>query len=377
MIENKTPGLSEQPAVSIIIPVYNVERYLRDCLDSAMNQTLTNIEIVCINDGSTDNSRQILEEYVKIDRRMLVFDKVNGGLSSARNEGIRLASGEYIYFLDSDDFIELHSMKTLYDSARSDDLDIVYFNGRSVYENQDLAEKYSTYDTYYQRKAPYHGIMTGQKLFAAMTPLSDFRPSVCLQFYKTKLIKDLNILFYKGIIHEDNLFSFLSAMQANRVQYLNQPLFVRRVRENSTMTKEESPKNLVGYFVCLAESINFIHGMSAGQEIQDAVNKHITNLFIHVRRIYQALSNEQKKSIDFGGNIYHQILFSLISKNTEFNSPSGNVAENLKKSIEESASFRIGRAITFVPRALLVLGRTIKKYGLSMTIRKIIQRFKQ
>ena len=95
------------PKVSIIIPVYNVERYLRQCLDSAMNQTLRDIEIICVDDGSTDGSGRILDEYASVDSRFVIVHQANGGLSDARNSGITRATGDFIVFLDSDDFCEV------------------------------------------------------------------------------------------------------------------------------------------------------------------------------------------------------------------------------------------------------------------------------
>lgn len=94
-----------KPIVSILIPVYNVENYLEKCLDSVISQTMNNIEIICVNDGSTDHSGEILEKYQKKDKRIIVVNKENGGLPSARNAGLEIARGKYIGFVDSDDYI--------------------------------------------------------------------------------------------------------------------------------------------------------------------------------------------------------------------------------------------------------------------------------
>ena len=107
----------EKPLVSVIVPVYNVEKYLRECLDSLVNQTLKNIEIICINDGSIDNSLSILEEYAKNDLRVKIIDQVNSGVSVARNNGIKLATGEFIGFCDSDDWVDLDYFEKLYTAA--------------------------------------------------------------------------------------------------------------------------------------------------------------------------------------------------------------------------------------------------------------------
>ncbi|MDR1195919.1 MAG: glycosyltransferase [Endomicrobium sp.] len=110
--------------VSVIVPVYNVEKYLKQCLDSIINQTMRDIEIICINDGSTDGSLSVLEYYALKDNRIKIIDKKNGGLSSARNSGLRKAEGEYISFVDSDDWIDGNFLETLYDAAVSNDADI-------------------------------------------------------------------------------------------------------------------------------------------------------------------------------------------------------------------------------------------------------------
>lgn len=112
------------PKVSIIIPVYNVEKYLRECLDSVVNQTLTDIEIICINDGSTDNSLKILEEYASQDNRIKIINQENQGAGAARNKGLEIAEGEYISFLDSDDFFDLRMLEKLYDKATETNADI-------------------------------------------------------------------------------------------------------------------------------------------------------------------------------------------------------------------------------------------------------------
>ena len=97
----------EKVMISVIVPVYNVENYLGKCLDSLINQTYKDIEIICINDGSTDNSLNILREYEQMDSRIIIIDQKNGGLSNARNIGLKEAAGEYIMFVDSDDWIDL------------------------------------------------------------------------------------------------------------------------------------------------------------------------------------------------------------------------------------------------------------------------------
>ena len=114
----------KKPEISVVVPVYNVEKYLKQCLDSILVQTFSNIEIICVNDGSTDNSRKILEEYKKRDFRIKIVDKKNGGLSSARNAGMKVATGEFYSFIDSDDWIDKTMLEKLYENITALNTDI-------------------------------------------------------------------------------------------------------------------------------------------------------------------------------------------------------------------------------------------------------------
>ena len=123
-------------SISIIIPVYNVEKYLRRCLDSVLNQTFSDWQAICVNDGSPDNSAAILAEYAARDSRFIVVEKENGGLSDARNAGMPYATGEYIMYLDSDDFIHPQTMEIAYHMACRDNSDIVSFTYDRIYRPQ-------------------------------------------------------------------------------------------------------------------------------------------------------------------------------------------------------------------------------------------------
>ncbi|MFR2030199.1 MAG: glycosyltransferase family 2 protein [Collinsella sp.] len=118
----------KNPKVSILVPICNVERYLRECLNSLVNQTLREIEIICINDGSTDSSLSIIREYERRDTRIVVIDKPNSGYGDSMNKGIELARGEYIGIVESDDFASLNMFETLYKEAVKNDLDVVRSN---------------------------------------------------------------------------------------------------------------------------------------------------------------------------------------------------------------------------------------------------------
>ena len=123
-----------EPKISIIVPIFNGELYLEECLNSLVNQTFNDIEIICVNDGSTDNSMKILEDFQKKDSRIEIISQPNQGVSIARNNGVNQANGEYVLFVDSDDWLDLDACAELYSNAVSNDSDIVLFN--SVIENE-------------------------------------------------------------------------------------------------------------------------------------------------------------------------------------------------------------------------------------------------
>ncbi len=132
--------VNEAPEVSVIIPVYNSEKYLGECLESVLAQTLKQIEIICVDDGSQDRSLTIISEYAERDARIQIVRQAHKGVSAARNTGIRKACGKYLYFMDCDDLLEPEALKLLYERAERDSLDITFFK-MIIYEPQQLIEK--------------------------------------------------------------------------------------------------------------------------------------------------------------------------------------------------------------------------------------------
>lgn len=125
MLRDWIANMQETPLVSLLVPICNVERYLRECLDSARNQTLQNIEIICINDGSTDSSADIIREYVDTDSRFKMIDKPNSGYGDSMNKGLAMCTGEYVGILESDDFMDLDGLEVMYDAAKKYDAQVV------------------------------------------------------------------------------------------------------------------------------------------------------------------------------------------------------------------------------------------------------------
>ena len=219
--------------LSVIIPVYNVEDYLNECLDSIINQTLEDMEIICIDDGSTDNSPDILKEYSKKDKRIKIITKENGGQATARNLGIKEAQGEYIAFVDSDDFIEPTMFEKLYTKAKNNNLDIAMCK-IATYNNQTEEIKDNVW--YYmlgvfrdfEKDIFNHNDTKEFTCNIAVTPYN--------KIYKNSLLKENNILFPEGLIFEDEKFFYDTYLRAKRVSIVDEFLYYYRInRKGSTV----------------------------------------------------------------------------------------------------------------------------------------------
>ena len=227
--------------ISVIIPVYNVENYLKECLDSITNQTLKDMEIICIDDGSTDNSPDILKEYSKKDKRIKIITKENGGQATARNLGIKESQGEYIAFVDSDDFIEPTMMEKLYTKAKDNNLDIAMCK-IATYNNQTEEIKDNVW--YYmlgvfrdfEKDIFNHKDTKEFTCNIAVTPYN--------KIYKTTLLKENNILFPEGLIFEDEKFFYDTYLRANKVSIVDEFLYYYRINRKGSTVDIEKEKPL-------------------------------------------------------------------------------------------------------------------------------------
>ena len=226
----------KNPIISVIVPVYNVERYLAQCLDSILVQTFSNIEIICVNDGSTDNSRKILENYKNRDSRIKIVDKKNGGLSSARNAGMKVATGEFYSFIDSDDWVEPTMLEKLYNSATTFNSDIVIC---AVHQYDETNQKLDDSNPYYT--LGYFDETFDNRAFS-YKDVKPFIMDVCVmawnKLYRKSLVDKYNAEFPDGLIFEDGPFFFSIFFKTQRVTIVRDFLYYYRInRKNSIIQK--------------------------------------------------------------------------------------------------------------------------------------------
>lgn len=308
--------------VSVIIPVYNVEKYLKECLDSILNQTLNDIEIICINDGSTDNSLTILEEYQRKDTRIQVYSQPNLGQSAARNSGLEKATGECIYFMDSDDKLDTTALEYCYNELLKNELDVLYFDAEVFFDNLFVKEMHRIPENTYKREKSYDSIYTGLELFNIFKFQNKYRVSPCLQFFKRDFLIEFDIKFVYGIIYEDNIFALKVLLNAQRVSHRNIPLFKRRIREYSTTTKPLTWKNFYGYFVCFIEMSYLVYKYNVSKEFEISIVDELLQIKRRAKNILNILSYSELKDHEILNEVermYFNLLFTdnktLIEKN--------------------------------------------------------------
>lgn len=221
------------PKISIIIPVYKVEEYIDRCIKSVVDQTYNNLEIILVDDGSPDNCPVICDKWAEKDSRIKVIHKNNGGLSDARNIGMKIASGELIGFVDSDDWISKEMYQLLYENMKENESDISACGVKMVWE--DAAEARFLTPTGIQ-------VLDTQEAMEAIIRESQLKQPVWYKLYKTELIRD--ILFPVGKCNEDVFWTYQAIGRARRVSTFDTPCYFYFQRENSIMGNKYSLKRL-------------------------------------------------------------------------------------------------------------------------------------
>ena len=227
------------PKVSVVIPVYNVEKYLGECLDSVLRQTFKDLEIICVDDGSTDSSPKILADYAAKDSRIKIITQPNGGLSAARNAGMDAASGKYIYFLDSDDYITDDAMERCVEICERDNLDQLVFGCNLRFEDESMPEKMREKKArcYILPDVPDGKVFFGPELMREIIRQRRRCVSACLRLYRLEWLREVNLKFAIGLLHEDLVFSPVALMAAERAGVLDAVLYIRRYRVDSIVTE--------------------------------------------------------------------------------------------------------------------------------------------
>ncbi len=237
---------------SIVIPVYNVEEYLNQCVDSVLNQNYKQFEIILVNDGSSDGSPEICDEYAKLEN-ITVFHKENEGLSEARNDGLKIAKGEYVVFLDSDDYWEgSNNLSAINDIVKKDkDLEIILFKRTSMFSKNHFVKPNKEYRDYGKE-------FTKDLIFKDLIKHGDFECSACLKIIKRSFLIINNLYFKKGIKSEDIDWFLRVFTLIKRIQTINHPFYVYRVQRADSITNSVKLENVQDLLLIIEERKKFI-----------------------------------------------------------------------------------------------------------------------
>ena len=275
----------EKGLISVIIPVYNVEKYLRECLDSVLAQTYTCYEVIMVDDGSTDSSGAICDEYAAKDGRFRVIHKENGGASTARNAGLANVSGEYVFFLDSDDRIVPEAFEKLYHAAVSEKADFIFAEAETI---DDSSERSSTKNYSYRKKypsgAPY-------LMMREMSAHREFHVVIWNILFSSDFLKKQELRFQEGIIYEDLILSYQIYALAVKAAHLHECVYYRRLRENSVMTSRKTEKN----FISAMRVYDAVSVFSDSLRMERRNDAHVVRCAFNALNDFGALNANDKK----------------------------------------------------------------------------------
>lgn len=230
-------GWMKRVQISVIVPIYNVQEYLVECLDSLSKQTTPFDEVILVNDGSTDGSCKICEDYCEKYKNFILINQNNQGLSCARNKGMEVAQGDYILFVDSDDYVNYDMGTVLKNRLENEGLDVLYYCADVKHE----VEKASRNNPYIREIQYCNNIMTGIEFFEKSFP-QQYIVSACMAVYKKSFLSEKGVLFPAGLYYEDEVFCLEVLMHAKRVACILDQLYIRRYRSDSIMTSSINVK---------------------------------------------------------------------------------------------------------------------------------------
>ena len=294
--------------ITVIVPVYNVEHYLDKCLDSLINQTYKNLEIIVINDGSTDNSGIICQEYAQKDNRIIYIEKENGGLSDARNVGLDKMTGSYVTFVDSDDWVELDYVEVLYNKIIEYEVDISVGNYYSYNEDEKLFYFHMSADSYYEKV--YDNVSIFENLYESKEMKNFALISACGKLYKAKLFD--YIRFDKGKLGEDGYFNQKIYLLVEKIVYINQGLYAYRQR-NGSITKTWTEKWMHALVDAMSERITLLANMGYPLEKHLAVYRQMLEVSLANGQASGLSDTATYKEFEMKGTLLNQL--SIQEKN--------------------------------------------------------------
>lgn len=272
------------PVFSIIVPVYNVEKYLDQCIQSLVNQTMSNIEIILIDDGSSDASGEICDSYTERYKNIRVLHQKNMGQSKARNEGIKIARGDFLMFVDSDDYIRENACETFFKYTEKYDVDIIVGDmlGDANYSNR--------------KELAAEGVISGQEFLYKCLKNNTYDIVPWLKIIRRTFFVEKNLFFYEGCYYEDQEFTLRLLLQKSHVLKVEYPFYFYRENLSSTTHVHERKKGLDCIKIIRA-MIQQIEKEKYSEEIMECADNVIAMSIYHFSTVYMNMDREDQKNI--------------------------------------------------------------------------------
>ena len=338
--------------ISIIIPVYNTEKYLEKCLSSIINQNIKELEIICINDGSLDNSLAILEKFAKLDKRIRIINQLNQGVSVARNSGLNIAQGEYIMFVDSDDWLEQNCLETIYNLAKQNDVDILEFRHDAYLGGKRCSGNFDNLKKYRSNKNIAENV---QLLYVIWDKL-----------YKREFLIKNNIVFPKGLINaEDGIFNLECLYASPNIEISEKLCYhYRAFREGGASAEIKDIKNEIAAFMFSFNSEKYKNTSTFYKTI--TIEKYLIGILFWYHTVYKKSNFLNKITQTLQLNNFYKFLIKNIDRNILDNCPSFLDLESILRKFSFSKILTINNKYTNYRNTkyknLIILGIQIPLY---------------
>src|SRR5574344_974602 len=256
--------------ISIIVPVYNAGKYLKECMDSILNQTLKDIDIICINDGSTDDSSEILNEYAKKDNRVQVIHKINEGLGKTYNRGIKMANGEYIAFVEPDDYLEPDMYEILYTKAKESNAEIVKSSYYQYDPNAKIKNKPDKQFCWMTQNKSAFNLKTNETLIC-------FHSSIWSAIYKNEFVKQIHFAENPGAAYPDFSFSIEALIKAEKIIAVHKYLYHWRLSDSDLSSSCDDSKRVMIILNEIERAITILKANNCYEELKEIFYAHCMN----------------------------------------------------------------------------------------------------
>ena len=324
-----------EPKVSIVVPCYNVELYIGECMESILGQDYKNLEVICIDDFSTDATYNRILEFCNRDSRVkLLKHSKNKGLSIVRNNGIKEATGEYIWFIDADDYIKENAVKKIVNQLLEMDAEGIFFYFEK--KNQGTRTSESCIETVETRlPCKENHLYIGKDIFRKFYECRSFKIEACRYMWKLEFLRNNSLFFYERLIHEDNYFTFFALMKAKKILVLQEALYVYRIRDDSIMANIDQ-RYLQSIYIILVDIISYWRKNGDDEQINKAIEYYLDSLwkiFLKRRNYFEEIE-ELRYGTKADQHIYEKLVklkISLPFRYVHFSKEDVNKLQNAKK----------------------------------------------